>query len=101
MISVVVLGAGNVGFHLVKTMQHAKNINLVQWYSRDKNSIQSPTKDIELCHNLNNIKSADIYVIAVTDKAIQELSKKLPFENRLVVHTSGSIPLKKIDIKHF
>lgn len=100
MISVVVLGAGNVGSHLVKTMQHAKNINLVQWYSRDKNSIQLPTKDIELCHNLNNIKSADIYVIAVTDKAIEELSKKLPFENRLVVHTSGSIPLKKIDIKH-
>ena len=100
MISVVVLGAGNVGSHLVKTLQRAKNINLVQWYSRDKNSIKSDTKDIELCNDLKNLKTADIYIIAVTDKAIEALSKKLPFENRLVVHTSGSIPLKKIDIKH-
>ena len=100
MISVVVLGAGNVGSHLVRIMQSVKKVNLFQWYSRDKNSIKSDTKDIELCNDLKNLKTADIYIIAVTDKAIEALSKKLPFENRLVVHTSGSIPLKKIDIKH-
>ena len=100
MISVVVLGAGNVGSHLVRIMQSVKKVNLVQWYSRDKNSIKSDTKDIELCNDLKNLKTADIYIIAVTDKAIEALSKKLPFENRLVVHTSGSAGLYDIDKKH-
>jgi len=100
MISVVVIGAGNVGSHLVKAFQSAENINLVQWYSRDKKSIEAPTKEIELCHDLNNLKSADVYIIAVSDKAIEALSKQLPFKNRLVVHTSGSEALKKLDMKH-
>ena len=100
MISVVVIGAGNVGSHLVKAFQSAEKVNLVQWYSRDKMSIKAPTKGIELCNDLKDLKSADIYIIAVTDKAIEALSKQLPFENRLVVHTSGSVALKKLDMKH-
>ena len=36
----------------------------------------------------------------VSDKAIEALSKQLPFENRLVVHTSGSVALKMLDMKH-
>ena len=43
---------------------------------------------------------ADVYMIAVSDKAVSELSKQLPFENRLVVHTSGSVALKLLDMKH-
>jgi predicted short-subunit dehydrogenase-like oxidoreductase (DUF2520 family) len=100
MISVVVIGAGNVGSHLVKAFQSAEKINLVQWYSRDKKSIGVPTKEIELCHDLKDLKNADVYIIAITDKAIEDLSKQLAFENRLVVHTSGSEALKKLDMKH-
>lgn len=100
MISVIVIGAGNVGSHLVKAFESSEKINLVQWYFRDKKSIVGPTKEIELCNNLNNLKLADIYIIAINDKAIEALSKQLPFENRLVVHTSGSVALKKLDMKH-
>ena len=100
MISVVILGAGNVGTHLVKAVQSAKNLNLVQWYCRDPKAIQCPVKSIELCHDVKNLKMADVYVIAVSDKAVSELSKQLPFENRLVVHTSGSVALKLLDMKH-
>ena len=81
MISVVVIGAGNVGSHLVKAFQSAEKINLVQWFCRDKKSIEASTKGIELCHDLNGLKSADVYIIAVSDKAIEALSKQLPFEN--------------------
>ena len=100
MISVVILGAGNVGTHLVKAIQAAENLNLIQWYFRDSKAIQFPIKDVELCHDLNRLKLADVYIIAVSDKAVSDLSKQLPFENRLVVHTSGSVAMKQLDIKH-
>ena len=100
MISVVILGAGNVGTHLVKAVQTAENLNLIQWYFRDSKAIQFPIKDVELCHDLNRLKLADVYIIAVSDKAVSDLSKQLPFENRLVVHTSGSVAMKQLDMKH-
>lgn len=100
MISVSILGAGNVGTHLMRAVQSAKNLNLVQWYSRNPKSVKFPIKDIEFCHDLERLKMADVYIIAVSDKAISDLSKQLPFENRLVVHTSGSVAMKHLDIKH-
>lgn len=100
MISVSILGAGNVGTHLMRAVQSAKNLNLVQWYSRNPKAVKFPIKDIEFCHDLERLKMADVYIIAVSDKAISDLSKQLPFENRLVVHTSGSIAMKHLDIKH-
>ena len=42
MISVVILGAGNVGTHLVKAVQASENLNLVQWYCRDPKTIKLP-----------------------------------------------------------
>ena len=100
MISVSILGAGNVGTHLMRAVQSAKNLNLVQWYSRNPKAVKFPIKDIEFCHDLERLKMADVYIIAVSDKAISDLSKQLPFENRLVVHTSGSVAMKHLDIKH-
>jgi len=43
---------------------------------------------------------ADLYVIAVFDDAIAKVSAQLPFENRLVVHTSGSVSLDALDKKN-
>ena len=43
--------------------------------------------------SLNDILPADLYIIAVSDAAIEKVSTQLVFKNRLVVHTSGSIPL--------
>ena len=100
MISVVILGAGNVGTHLVKAIQAAKNLSLVQWYCRDPKGVKSPIKDVKLCHDLEDLKMADVYIISVSDKAVSDLSKQLPFENRLVVHTSGSVAIKQLDMKH-
>ena len=99
MISVIILGAGNVGTHLVKAVRASKNLNLVQWYCRGPKAIKFPIKGIDLCHDLEQLKEADVYIIAVSDKAVSEVSKQLPFENRLVVHTSGSVAMKELDMK--
>ena len=49
---------------------------------------------------MTKLKEADIYILAVNDDAISELSSLLPFKNRFVVHTSGSVSPYDIDKKN-
>ncbi|MCL6296087.1 Rossmann-like and DUF2520 domain-containing protein [Jejuia spongiicola] len=99
MISVVIIGAGNVATHLFKAFSKANSITVNQWFNRNLNSINSYKNEVEIIDNLSLLKDADIYIIAVSDDAIAELSEQLPFENRLVVHTSGSVSIYDIDKK--
>lgn len=100
MISVVILGSGNVATHLFKAFNLADGIVVNQWYSRRINTINSYKNDVEIIDDLSLIKDADVYILAVSDDAIAELSSQLPFENKLVLHTSGSVGVYDIDKKH-
>ena len=100
MISVVLLGAGNVATHLFKAFNKADNVNVCQWYNRNINHIESYKNDVAVTDDLSKLKEADIYILAVSDDAVEGLSKQLPFEDRLVVHTSGSVGLYDVDMKH-
>lgn len=100
MISVVILGSGNVATHLFKAFNLADNIVVNQWYGRRMAAIASYKNDVEIIDDLSLIKDADVYILAVSDDAISELSSQLPFENKLVLHTSGSVSVYDIDKKH-
>jgi len=100
MISVVLLGAGNVAHHLYKAFASSENINVKQWYNRSISAMAPFKNEVNLTDDLSQLVNADIYVIAVSDDAISELSKQLPFENRFVVHTSGSVSAYDIDMKN-
>lgn len=100
MISVVILGAGNVATHLFKAFNKAENISVIQWFNRHLDPIIQYNKTVDVTDDLNTLKDADIYIIAVSDDAVGKLSKQLPFENRLVVHTSGSVNVYDLDKKH-
>lgn len=78
MISVLIVGKGNVGTHLYKVFSKVDEIQLYQINSR----------------NLTNIPKVDITIIAVSDDAIADVSSKI--ENNFVVHTSGSFPLNQL-----
>ncbi len=100
MISVVLLGAGNVAIHLYKAFNSAENIVVNQWYNRSLKPLQPFKNNVEITNDLSQLKNADIYIIAVSDDAISQLSSQLLFENKLVVHTSGSKSLHNLDKKH-
>ncbi len=100
MISVIILGAGNVATHLFKAFQKTENISVVQWYNRHLNTIKPFKTDVEIIDDLSQLKEADLYILSVSDDAIKELSTQLPFENRLVVHTSGSVSVYDINQKN-
>ena len=101
MISVTILGAGNVASHLFKAFNKASHVVVKQWFSRRLESVSSYKEQVEIIDDLAALKDdADIYILAVSDDAIAELSRKLPFSDRLVVHTSGSVSVYDIDKKH-
>ncbi len=97
MITVSIIGFGNVAQHLALALHESPHISLLQLYSRSKNPISTLSFSVEFIDDLSKLQKADLYIIAVSDSAITEISRKLPFENRLVAHTSGSVPMDEID----
>lgn len=96
MIKVILLGGGNVATHLARVFLRSKNIKLVQVYSRKNIPTFFTKKNIEITHDLTQLKNADIYIIAIADDSISEFSKQLDLNNKLVVHTSGSVTMQSI-----
>ncbi len=98
MINVVILGAGNVAIHLCENFEKSKKINLIQLYNRNLKSLEFFSG--EKTDLLTKIKEADLYIIAVADDAILSLSSQLPFKNKLVIHTSGSVSINSLNSKN-
>jgi predicted short-subunit dehydrogenase-like oxidoreductase (DUF2520 family) len=78
MVSVLIVGNGNVAFHLYNALSALKEISVSKISSR----------------NLLEIPKADLTILAVSDNAIAAVSKQIT--NSLVVHTSGFSPLKTL-----
>ncbi|AXT19750.1 DUF2520 domain-containing protein [Flavobacteriaceae bacterium AU392] len=100
MINTVIIGAGNVATHLFNAFYNAKNISVSQWYARNLNDIQVFSNKTAITDKLSDLNDADIYIIAVSDDAIASLSSKLPFSNKLIAHTSGSVGLPDLNNKN-
>lgn len=96
MTKVIVLGAGNIATHLIATFIKNKHIELVQVFNRTLASIKHLQSKTAITNSLSKLKIADIYIIAVSDKAILDVSKKIHFKNKLVVHTSGSFAMSDL-----
>jgi len=95
MISVVIIGYGNVGQHLHKAFSNTNAVLVKQIYVRNLTKI-TPLKNIETTNNLNKLVDADVYIIAVSDDAIPIVSSQIINTNTLVVHTSGSVSLDSL-----
>jgi len=96
MIKVTILGSGNVGFHLVNLFYNSPNLILNEWYSRSVNFDER----VKVVNEIENLSESDIYVICVNDKSITQVSNKIQFKNKLVVHTSGSTPYSSLNNKN-
>ena len=94
MIKVSIIGSGNVAHHLITAVLHAENfdgkIELVEAYARNTSSLTDLLPFDKITTDLSVLKPADLYIIAVSDHAIQTVSNQLEFKNKLVAHTSGT-----------
>ena len=96
MIKIALIGSGNVAQHLISAFNENAETQIVQVFSRSPFTFDN----IPVVHDLNELAVADLYIIAVSDDAIADISEQLPFENRLVVHTSGSVPIEVLSSKN-
>jgi predicted short-subunit dehydrogenase-like oxidoreductase (DUF2520 family) len=98
MIKVVILGAGNIAFHLTTILLKTKKVELLQVYNKNLTKIEYLKHSVEITNKLSDLnKNGDIYIIAISDDAISDFSKQLILPNKLVVHTSGSVALNDLE----
>lgn len=97
MIKVILLGSGNVATHLFQAFSKANGVEVVQVFSR---TVSKDFPETLQTSDYTEIKAADVYIICVSDSAISSVSSQLLFEDRLVVHTSGSSDLNLLDSKN-
>ena len=87
----VVVGSGNVAYHLIKAYSE-KGISVLQILAHNKKSAQNLSRTFSVPYILDPsglIKNADIYILAVQDDHISEVSPGLGLTDQLLVHTSG------------
>lgn len=93
---VVIIGAGNVASVFGRLIS-AANHEIIQVYSRSISSAQSLGKELG-CSFVDNLEAvdltADIYILAITDNALQSIQDSLFLGDKLVVHTAGSVSKK-------
>ncbi len=97
MIKVVIIGSGNVAHHLIEAFAKSATIEVIQVFARQKESVTPLFDSNKIISTYTDLASADLYIIAVSDDAIASVSSQLPFENRLVVHTSGAVSMNSLD----
>ncbi|PIE49556.1 MAG: hypothetical protein CSA39_02015 [Flavobacteriales bacterium] len=96
MISVILIGTGNVAHHFIKAFYKSNKVNLVQVYGRNQEALESIPFSVPTTNNLKLLADADVFLMAISDDAIKELTRNFPFKNKLLVHTSGTQPLESV-----
>lgn len=86
--SIVILGTGNVAFHLFRALKKTSNFKVIQVFNHQPTSLEA-FRDVPTTTNYDEILPADIFIISVKDDKISNVSKNLNSRDALVVHTAG------------
>ena len=102
---IVIIGTGNTATVLGRKLKTAGH-NIVQVYGRDTKAASQLAYELDTeSTNYWNVvnRDADIYILAVSDIAIEEVKKELRLTDKTVVHTAASVSkniLKNVS-RHF
>ena len=94
---VVIIGSGNVAEALAKAIG-ASRYELVQIYARNRERGQAIARAVRCAcaDDPKRIAEADIYLMAVSDRAVPKLSESFDFGDAVVAHTAGSVALGEL-----
>ncbi len=90
-----IIGSGNMAFSLGKELLYA-GFTITEVYSRNKREGKklSVLLKADYVPDPAGLKgNADLYLICLQDDAIGAIIKQLPVEDKIVVHTSGAVPM--------
>ncbi|UYW02189.1 DUF2520 domain-containing protein [Flavobacterium agricola] len=100
MITVNIIGSGNVATHLIATILQENEFVIQKVYARRAYMLEGLLSFSKITSRIEELEPADITIISVSDDAIAEVSSQLPYSNQFVVHTSGSSDISVIDSKN-
>ena len=87
---IVLIGSGNVAFHLAKAFSEAQ-IPISQIFGRNTTELQKISEQFSIPFSTETLTDGDLYIISVSDSSIAEVSSLIKNKNVLVAHTSGSV----------
>lgn len=99
---ICILGSGNVAHHISKALVNAGH-QIVQVYSRNISTSKAVAKrcKAEAISDISKLcDSADIYLLSVSDTAIKNVAKSIPFklnDSQIIAHTAGSVTITELD----
>ena len=98
-VSVVIVGSGNVAEAFARALVSCEGVELRQIYARntERGRAIADMVNVEWCGDVEDIASADLYLIAVSDRAVADVASSLVVpDDAIVVHTAGSVPMGAI-----
>ncbi|WP_294311599.1 DUF2520 domain-containing protein [uncultured Chryseobacterium sp.] len=90
---IVIIGSGNVAYHLARALVENKLLP-VQIFGRNERELRYISEELNIPYSTKNLVDSDIYLICVSDHAVEDVSKIITKKNCLVAHTSGSLPME-------
>lgn len=96
MIKITIIGYGNVAQHLIHAFEHNSAAEIEQIFVREPSKVKNINSKIKIISDWQLLMPSDVFIIAVSDDAINEVCLLFPLKNQLVVHTSGSVALEQI-----
>lgn len=96
---VVFIGAGNLATRLAVELKE-QGILIEQVYSRTESSAEKLSQLLQTDYTTTPeqiVRDADIYFVALKDAVIDNVLSKVEFEDKLLVHCSGSLPLSVLN----
>lgn len=93
------IGAGNLAVQLSTAFQK-KGFTIAQVYSRTEESARFLAGVLSANYTASVYEidnTADIYIVAVKDSALDGVLSQINFNNKLLVHCSGSLPLSVLE----
>ena len=92
---IVFIGAGNLATHLALALRRA-SFEICQVYSRTQVSAETLAKQVgaDSCSDYAEVnRDADLYIFALSDKALPSALEALKLSDKFLVHTAGSLPM--------
>ena len=94
---IVVVGSGNVAESLAQAIAEAEGLELVQVFARNEERGRKVAELANAEWSKSELAEADLYLISVSDNAVEGCAKSLHIpQNAVVAHTAGCCPIESL-----
>lgn len=97
--NIVIAGSGNVAEAIALAVHDCPTLSLRQIVARNSERAQhiASLAECDWCSDLSQAADADLYIISVSDRAVEQVAQQLRrSEGSIVVHTAGSVAVEAL-----